>query len=55
MIYFSRDLQQKLLRAYHQALRPGGIFITGKTETVLGPVRSTFVCLSARSRIFERA
>lgn len=55
MIYFSRDLQQKLLRSYHQALRPGGIFITGKTETVLGPARTVFQCLSARSRIFERA
>lgn len=54
MIYFSRDLQQKLLRAFHQALRPGGIFITGKTETVLGPARSVFQSLSARSRIFER-
>jgi chemotaxis protein methyltransferase CheR len=55
MIYFSRELQQKLLRSYHQALRPGGIFITGKTETVLGPARAVFNCLSARSRIFERA
>jgi chemotaxis protein methyltransferase CheR len=55
MIYFSRELQQKLLRSYHQALRPGGIFITGKTETVLGPARTVFNCLSARSRIFERA
>lgn len=55
MIYFSRDLQQRLLRAYHQALRPGGIFVTGKTETVLGPARAAFHCLSARSRIFERA
>lgn len=54
MIYFSRDLQQKLLRSYRQALRNGGIFITGKTETVLGPARSLFHCLSARSRIFER-
>jgi chemotaxis methyl-accepting protein methylase len=55
MIYFSRDLQQKLLRAFHQALRPGGVFITGKTETVLGPARTVFQSLSARSRIFERA
>jgi chemotaxis protein methyltransferase CheR len=54
MIYFSRELQQRLLRSYHQALRPGGIFITGKTETVLGPARTVFQSLSARSRIFER-
>jgi chemotaxis methyl-accepting protein methylase len=55
MIYFSRDLQQRLLRAFHQALRPGGMFITGKTETVLGPVRTSFRSVSARARIFQRA
>ena len=55
MIYFSRDLQQRLLRAFHQALRPGGVFVTGKTETVLGPARTNFRCVSARARIFQRA
>jgi chemotaxis methyl-accepting protein methylase len=55
MIYFSRDLQQRLLRAFHQALRPGGYFATGKTETVLGPVRGAFTCTSATARIFQRA
>jgi chemotaxis protein methyltransferase CheR len=54
MIYFSRDLQQRLLRAFHQALRPGGYFATGKTETVLGPARGGFQCTSARARIFQR-
>lgn len=55
MIYFSRDLQQRLLWSFHQALRPGGIFATGKTETVLGPARGGFHCVSARARIFRRA
>jgi chemotaxis protein methyltransferase CheR len=55
MIYFSRDLQQRLLRAFHQALRPGAYFATGKTETVLGPVRGAFQCSSATARIFQRA
>lgn len=54
MIYFSRDLQQKLLRSFHSALVPGGIFVTGKTETVLGPVRTLFKCVSTRDRFFER-
>jgi chemotaxis methyl-accepting protein methylase len=55
MIYFSRDLQQKLLRGFHAALRPGGYFVTGKTETVLGPVRSLWKPVSARARVFQRA
>ena len=55
MIYFSRDLQQKLLRGFHAALRPGGYFVTGKTETVLGPVRSLWKPVSARARAFQKA
>jgi chemotaxis protein methyltransferase CheR len=54
MIYFSRDLQQKLLRGFHAALRPGGYFVTGKTETVLGPVRSLWKPVSARARVFQK-
>jgi len=55
MIYFSRDLQQKLLRGFHAALRPGAYFMTGKTETVLGPVRSLWKPVSARARVFQKA
>ena len=33
----------------------GGYFATGKTETVLGPVRGAFQCVSATARIFQRA
>lgn len=54
MIYFSKDTQQRLLRSFHQALNEGGIFVTGKTETILGPVRDRFRCLSAPARVFQR-
>lgn len=54
MIYFSRELQQRLLQAFHKALRPGGIFVTGKTETVLGPARQLFRCVSPRTRVFQK-
>ncbi len=54
MIYFSRALQQKLLRGFHAALRPGGYFVTGKTETVLGPIRSLWKPVSARARVFQK-
>jgi chemotaxis methyl-accepting protein methylase len=55
MIYFSRDLQQKLLRGFHAALRHGGYFLTGKTETVLGPVRTLWKPVSAKARAFQKA
>jgi chemotaxis protein methyltransferase CheR len=54
MIYFSRELQQRLLEAFFCALRPGGFLIPGKTETILGPVRQLFHCVSARARVFQR-
>ncbi len=55
MIYFSRDLQQRLLEAFHKALAPGGLFLLGKTETILGPARQLFTSVSARTRAFRRA
>jgi chemotaxis protein methyltransferase CheR len=42
------------LRSFHQALASNGFFVTGKTETILGPVRDRFRCLSAAERIFQR-
>lgn len=54
MIYFSRELQQRLLEAFHSALRPGGYFFPGKTETILGPVRSLYTSISVRARAFQR-
>ncbi len=55
MIYFSRDVQQRLLAAFRHALAPEGILMTGKTETVLGPARARFRCLSASCRVFRAA
>ena len=54
MIYFSRELQQRLLEAFHKALKPQGYFVLGKTETILGPVRQLYSCVSARTRVFQR-
>ncbi len=54
MIYFSRDAQQRVWWGFHQALRPGGILVTGKTETVLGPARAGFKGRVPAARLFER-
>lgn len=55
MIYFSRELQQRLMQSFHKALRVQGTFLTGKTETLLGPARQIFRGSSARARAFQRA
>jgi chemotaxis protein methyltransferase CheR len=54
MIYFSRELQQRLLESFHAALREGGYMLPGKTETILGQARQLYNCVSARERAFQR-
>jgi chemotaxis protein methyltransferase CheR len=54
MIYFSKDLQQRLFQSFYKALVPRGYYVLGKTETLLGPARRLFACISTKERIFQR-
>ncbi len=54
MIYFSKDQHQRLFEMFHQALRPLGCLVIGKTETMLGRMRDFFSCLSSRERVYQR-
>jgi chemotaxis methyl-accepting protein methylase len=55
LIYFDRETQERLLARFHDVLAPGGFLVLGKVETLLGPVRSRFIALDARERVFRRA
>ena len=55
LIYFDRDTQERLFRAFHAALAPGGFLALGKVETLLGDSRRDFAPVDARERIFRRA
>jgi chemotaxis methyl-accepting protein methylase len=39
---------------YHDALKPGGIFFMGKTETMLMDMRDKFECINIKERIFKK-
>jgi chemotaxis methyl-accepting protein methylase len=39
---------------YHDALKPGGIFFMGKTETMLMDMREKFECINIKERIFKK-
>ncbi len=52
LIYFSRELQEKVLRKFHMALRTGGILVLGASEYAFGDVLKLFKPLDARARIF---
>jgi chemotaxis protein methyltransferase CheR len=54
IIYFSKDLQRRVIGFYHDALKPGGIFFMGKTETMLMDMRDRFECINIKERIFKK-
>jgi len=54
MIYFSRDMQQRLLRSFYEALSPGGYLILGKVESPIGDASFLFKSADLIERIYQR-
>lgn len=54
IIYFDRDIQERLFQRFHDALVPGGLLVLGKVETLLGPARAQFQPVSNRERVFRK-
>jgi chemotaxis protein methyltransferase CheR len=54
IIYFEREVQERLFRKFHEALRPGGVLVLGRVETLLGPSRGLFRPLHPRERIYMK-
>jgi chemotaxis methyl-accepting protein methylase len=54
LIYFDRAMQERLFAIFADALRPGGILVLGKVETILGPTRDRLELVDARERIYRR-
>ncbi|MCU0620184.1 MAG: protein-glutamate O-methyltransferase CheR [Gemmatimonadales bacterium] len=54
VIYFERPLQERLFAAFHDALRPGGLLVLGKVETLSGPARDRLELIDVRERIYRR-
>jgi chemotaxis protein methyltransferase CheR len=55
MIYFSRQMQQRLFSNFHDALNDRGYLVIGKTETLLEPARARFATVDVRERVFQKA
>lgn len=53
MIYLDGDLQDKVVRSFHYALKPGGILFLGPSEGLTHGTK-LFALLDKRHRIFER-
>ncbi|MEM0492966.1 MAG: protein-glutamate O-methyltransferase CheR [Candidatus Thermoplasmatota archaeon] len=54
VIYFTRDLQEVLYKDFYNALNPGGFFVMGKTETLVGEARELFIPYNLKERIFRK-
>ncbi|MDQ3242350.1 MAG: protein-glutamate O-methyltransferase CheR [Gemmatimonadota bacterium] len=54
VIYFTREVQEALIRRFHEVLLPGGYLVLGKVETLVGTTREMFAPVSTRDRVFRK-
>jgi len=54
VIYFERPMQERLFQTFVESLRPGGLLLLGKVETLFGGARDRLTLLDARERIYRR-
>lgn len=54
VIYFNREMQDKLYMKFVKALRPGGYFVMGNTETLIGEATHHLESVKSRERIYKK-
>ena len=54
VIYFETKAKMRLYERFYDMLNPGGFFIMGKTEVLLGPAREKFEVYDHKERIFRK-
>ena len=54
MIYFSREMQEKLLMEFYDSLNNGGYLVIGKTEMLTGEAKDVFTPVNNRERIYKK-
>jgi len=53
-IYFSKELQEKILLKFYDSLSPGGFLILGMVESLVGEAVNYFEVIDNRLRIYRR-
>ncbi|MFZ3060478.1 MAG: protein-glutamate O-methyltransferase CheR [Candidatus Methanoperedens sp.] len=53
-IYFEQKLQEKLYFDFYNALKDGGYFVMGKTETLIGQSSKLFKHVDLKERIYQK-
>jgi len=54
IIYFSKELQQKLFKKFYEGLNKGGYLILGKTESLRGEPARMFQLVNMSERIYQK-
>lgn len=54
MIYFSRDMQERLQMDFYESLNVNGYLIIGKTEILAGKAREAFTAVNGPERIYRK-
>jgi chemotaxis methyl-accepting protein methylase len=54
LIYFERNVQERLFHLFADALHPGGLLLLGKVESLYGPARERFESVDGRERLYRR-
>ena len=52
LIYFSLDIQEKILTRFHRSLNTNGYLILGKVESLIGSTRKHYIPINLSERIF---
>ncbi len=54
VIYFEKDVKEKLYSEFASCINSGGYFVMGKTETLSGPAKDMFDVVDTRERIYRK-
>lgn len=54
-IYFYRDMQNKILLNFYNALKPKGYLIMGKVETIVSGAKDIFKEIDSEARFYQKA
>jgi chemotaxis protein methyltransferase CheR len=54
IIYFDREIQERIFERFYDALLPGGFLVLGKVETLLGRTRGRLRPVAHRERIYQK-
>jgi chemotaxis protein methyltransferase CheR len=54
IIYFEREAQERLMERFIEALRPNGLLVLGRVETLSGASRHALELVHNRERIYRK-